>query len=188
MISLTLPPLRLCKGSGFSKMKLRGTFFVIWKVLDYKYYKSEFQQLTNRITVPLRYAIRTRAGSNPARFLGRSLVRSRFSFYTAFLKCFSCKFLVNRELKDLLVDVCSNTQSRSENKLTPIRYRAVVGVPDESVLSVRLLLVTIQYHLKLFLCFQIFLLKWLEAAHLGLEETTPKEVVLKLFLQTPPKK
>ena len=45
-------------------MKLRGTFIFIWKVLDYKYYRSDLLQLADGIAVPLRFATGRRSGSN----------------------------------------------------------------------------------------------------------------------------
>ena len=68
-----------------------------------------------------------------ARFLARSLVRIRCSFYTAFLKRFSREFLVKRKVKNPLVDVVSTSSVAYQNNPTPIRYRVVVEVPDETV-------------------------------------------------------
>ena len=58
-------PAAAVKRFGIFKNETQRYFFVIWKVLEYKYYRSDLLQLANGILVPLRFAIRRHAGSNP---------------------------------------------------------------------------------------------------------------------------
>ena len=89
-------------------MKLRGTFFVIWKMLDCKYYRYDTLKLTNGVEVPLRFTIGRRAGSSP-RALSREGAGSKpLLFIHCLFEKNSRKFLVNRKVMNPFANFCSN--------------------------------------------------------------------------------
>ena len=87
-----------------------------------------YLQLADGIAVQLRLAIRRRAGSNPRALSLEVAGLNPLLFCTAFLK----PFLVNRKNINPLVGDVSNSPVALRNNPSPLRWRAVVQIRNES--------------------------------------------------------
>ena len=91
-------------------------------------------QLANGISVPLRFAIGRRVGSN-LRALSCEVAGSKpLLFLHCLFETFSRIFLVNGRVKNPFDEISGSSAVAERKKLTPVRRRAVVGAPDVLVL------------------------------------------------------